>query len=560
MFATLNFKNGSFQIAFRSWTDFGANLSLTQSFVLGHNFPTEHPFFPGGLIRYHFLFWFQAANLEFLGLNPVWSVNLLSIISLVALLILIMTFSEILFNSRVVSRIATSLFFFSSSLSYLPFLRSQHSFGGAIRSILNADQFLSSGYPFRGDDWGALTVSVFGNQRHLISGMGLIFVVLTFLVDRYQFSRPAVKVVSSESGERGPSTKIHDGDQIGKSSSARAFRVDLMAFIFSGALIGALPYWNSAIFISALIVLAFMFLLYNFKLFTGSLLATALLIGLPQVLLLRLGNGGTQSVFHWGYTIQHPTLMLVVKYLGWTFGFRWILVLIALILLSGFHRRLFIAVSSLLAVVFLFRLSTDVFNNHKLLNVWSIFASIYAAYALWRIGKTKTIGPALAVFLTITMIFEGFIDMFPIHNDPVLSVPYENDRLTKWLLDNTQPADIFLTHTLLTHPILLTGRKVFLGYTLFAWTAGYNVAEREEIYRRMFEEMDPVELVRLLNNNNIAYIAIDDQVRCNRDIGQLNEKIYQEHFQMVFQDTENQYANLTIYRRPREELKLRDNL
>src|ERR1700730_15059776 len=94
MFATLSFKDGQFQISFKSWTDFGANISLAQSFALGHNFPTEHPFFPGEIIRYHFLFWFQAANLELLGLNLVWSINLLSILSLLALLILIMTLAQ----------------------------------------------------------------------------------------------------------------------------------------------------------------------------------------------------------------------------------------------------------------------------------------------------------------------------------------------------------------------------------------------------------------------------------------------------------------------------------
>jgi len=121
MFATLNFRDGKVLIGFKGWTDFGANVSLLQSFVLGHNVPTQHPFFPGEPIRYHFLFWFQAANLEFLGLNPIYSINLLSILSLLALVILIMTFAELLFNSRAVSRIAALLFFFSSCCSAFHF-------------------------------------------------------------------------------------------------------------------------------------------------------------------------------------------------------------------------------------------------------------------------------------------------------------------------------------------------------------------------------------------------------------------------------------------------------
>ncbi len=186
IFTTLGFKDGSFQIPFKAWSDFGANLSLTQSFALGHNFPTEHPFFPGEMIRYHFLFWFQAANLEFLGLTPVWSVNVLSMLSFVALLILIMSFAEILFDSAAVGRIAAFLFFFSTSLSYVPFLASHASLRDALNAIVVRTQFLPTGYPFRGEDWGVLTVDVFANQRHLISALGLLFIVLTFLIDRYR--------------------------------------------------------------------------------------------------------------------------------------------------------------------------------------------------------------------------------------------------------------------------------------------------------------------------------------------------------------------------------------
>lgn len=549
IFTTFGFKDGSFQIPFKAWSDFGANLSLSQSFALGHNFPPEHPFFPGELIKYHFLFWFQAANLEFLGLSLVWSVNLLGIFSLWALLLLIMTFAEVLFESRVVARIAAFLFFFSSSLSYIPFLRLQHSLAEAAHSILQRTQFLPSGYPYRGEDWGVLTVDVFANQRHLISGTGLLFVALIFLVDFYR-----------QSGLRKASVESRDDDEPDKSPrnrnlfSKENFPV-LVPFIFSGFLLGCLPYWNSAIFVASLIVMGGVFVLLPYRQYSASLIGMAVLVGLPQVLLLRSGNIVIpgQSIFYWGYTLQDPSVMTVIKYLGWTFGFKWLLVFVALAFLSGFQRRLFGAFTGLLAVVFLLQLSTDLFNNHKLLNVWSILASAYAAYALWRIAKIKRVGVALAVVLTVLTIAEGVIDLFPVHNDPVLVVPYENDRLTEWLTSNTKPSDIFLTQTLLTHPILFTGRKIFLGYTLFAWTAGYNIAPREETYRQMFHEQDPAELVRLLNRHKIAYVGIDDGVRENKTLGNLNEAVYREHFERVFDDTGHHYANITIYKVPASE-------
>src|SRR5438876_9139358 len=84
------------------YSDFGPNTAIMQSFALGHNFPTEYPHFSGDRIRYHFLYYFQAGNLEFLGLDPAWSLNLLSILSLVAMLVLVMVFGAVLFNSRAV--------------------------------------------------------------------------------------------------------------------------------------------------------------------------------------------------------------------------------------------------------------------------------------------------------------------------------------------------------------------------------------------------------------------------------------------------------------------------
>ena len=553
MFATLGFKDGQFQIAFKAWTDFGANVSLTQSFAIGRNFPPQHPFFPGEFIRYHFLFWFQTGNLEFLGLNPVWSINLLSILSLLALMVLIATFGEVLFRSRLVGRIGATLFFFSSSLSYLPFLRSQPSIRAALNAIVGGTEFLPSGYPFRGETWGVLSANVFAYQRHLISGIGLFFVALIFAVDEYQ-RRAAIKK------EKRPETILPidaeaPSEPISPPQPAEVqTRPEVQNFagrpswIFAGVLIGLLPYWNSPTFVAGLAVFGCLLLLAPWRGRTAILLGTAIVVGLPEVLMLRSGNTMTYPLFNPGYTLENVSLWLIVKYLGWTFGVKWILLGVALIFASGFQRKLLLAFTSLVAIVFLLQLSVDVFNNHKLLNIWATCVNVYAAFALWHIGKQRILGPILAIVWTIAVVFGGVVDLFPLHNDPMLAVPYKNDRLSEWLLTNTQPSDIFLTHTLLTHPILFTGRKIYLGYTLFAWTAGYNVPEREALYRQMFQAKDPEELKRLLHENNIAYVAIDDGVRHNESLPELNEYVFDQNFEKVFEDTAHQYDNVVIYK------------
>lgn len=550
MFATLNYQDGSFLISYKSWSDFGANLSLAQSFVNGHNFPTEHPFFPGEIIRYHFLFWFQAANLSFLGLNLVWSVNLLSLMSLMALLTLIIASAELLFGSRAVGRIAAMLFFFAStSLSYIPFLLSRSSLRNAIGSIVRSKEFLDSGYPFRGETWGALSVDVFANQRHLISGVGILFVVIVFLIDFYRHKK-SLNYLNSGSDEN------HETIHLTNRLSFRlpsAFGIDFRSMLFCGVLIGMLPYWNGAIFVSALVVLGGLFLLFPYRTYMAGLIGTAVAIGLPQVMMLRSGNLGQagHSLFHWGYTIQDPTVLLVFEYLAWTFGFKWILIAVALWFLPREHMRFFLAVSILIPVVFLLQLSSDVVNNHKLLNVWGIFGSIYAAYTAWRMAQESINKAVLAAILVMAMIFGAIIDLFPIHNDSALKAPYENDRLTTWVFENTKPSDVFLTQTLLTHPIMFAGRKIYFGNTLYAYTAGYNVSARQAIYKQMFSEPDPEKLVQMLRANNITYVGIDDGTRGNELVrDNLNEDVFKKNFEVVFEDTEHRHDNITIYKVP----------
>jgi hypothetical protein len=544
MFATLSLRDGQFQIAFKAWTDFGANVSLTQSFALGHNFPPEHPFFPGEFIRYHFLFWFQTANLEFLGLNPVWSINLLSILSLMALLVLIMTFGEVLFNSRVVGRVGALLFFFSSSLSYLPFLTSHTGIRNALSAIAGGTEFLASGYPFRGETWGVLSANVFAYQRHLISGIGLLFVVLIFVVERLRRVKPEIQ----------PDTASNDSGPLNQLSEDRTketfWLVRLAPWIFSGVLMGLLPYWNGPAYLAALVLLGCILILLPERIGVACAIAAAIIVGLPQVLMLRSGNVLHYSLFHWGYTLEPPSLFLIIKYLGWTFGVKWILLGVAIVFATGMQRRLLLAITSLVVVVFMFQLSMDIFNNHKLLNIWATLVNVYAAYALWQIARIKFAGILLAVMLAIATVFGGVVDLFPLHNDPMLAVPYKNDRLSQWLLANTKPSDVFLTHQVLTHPILFTGRRVYLGYTLFAWTAGYNVPDREALYRQMFQEQDRGELTRLLRENRIAYVVIDDGVRKNESLAELNESVFREYFPIVFEDTARVYDNLVIFKVP----------
>src|SRR6266496_525691 len=585
MFASFNSTGSKLRIANAQYSDFGPNTAIMQSFAVGHNFPTEYPHFSGDRIRYHFLFYFQAGNLEFLGLNPAWSLNLLSIVTLVAMLILAMTLGEVVFNSRTVGRLGSFLFFFFGSLSYVPFLHRQGSVRAAIQAIRQQREFLPTIFPYRGEQWGTWSQFTFLNLRHFASAIGILLLVLIFLVIRYRMRPKRSKAppsIDSITAQPNPSPEIaadtgpedatrHENvsEPISDMTSpsvapepkqqvvvtTERFRDTLSGFVFSGVLLGLLPMWNSAVFIAAAAVLGFLFILFPLRL---QMLVPAIVTGviaLPQMLYLSTGSGraSTPRLLHWGYTLDHPTAVNVAKYLGFTFGFKWLLIALALVFASSLQRRLFVAASSLILVAFSFQFTIETLANQKFLHIWVIIANLFVAFALWRLwrlslGGTTLPGKFVATILFLLVIPGGVVDFFPIHNTGWSEVTYKNDSLIDWLKKNTTPRDIFLTDRFVNHPILMAGRRVFYGWPYYAWSAGYNASNRDRVYTELFENKDPWKVYHLLKENGISYVAYDNAVRQAQFIKRPNQELYATYFPKVFED--NRYNGLIIYKVP----------
>src|SRR6266513_71855 len=584
MFASFNSSGGKLKISNPEYSDFGPNTALMQSFAVGHNFPTEYPHFSGDRIRYHFLFYFQAGNLEFLGLDPAWSLNLLSITTLVAMLVIVMTLGEALFNSRAVGRLGSLLFFCFGSLSYVPFLRKQASVRGAYEAITHVREYLPTIFPYRGDAWGTWSQVTYLNQRHFASAIGILLLVLVFLVIRYRAvaakrakARAATETMTAqpnglpataplavsanpsgdvrESQVEMPSVSVATQSTEETTITAEPFIATLPPFLFSGALLGLLPMWNSAVFIAAAAILGLLFILCPLRLQMLALAITAGLIALPQMLF--LSGGGSRAhmpkLLHWGYTIDHPTVANVTKYLGFTFGFKWLLIALALVFATSLQRRFFLAFLSLIAVAFCFQFTIEVLGNQKFIHIWVIIANLFVAFALWRLwhlslGGSTLPGKFAAIATTLLIIPGGIIDFFPIHNTGWSEVTYKNDPLMEWLNKNTTPREIFLTDRYVNHPILLAGRRVFYGWPYYAWSAGYDASKRDRVYIELFESRDPWKLYRLLKENGIKYVGFDGAVRQVSFIKRPNEQLYATYFPKVYEDS--RINSLTIYKVP----------
>jgi len=587
MFASFSAKGGKLHISNPEYSDFGPNTAIMQSFAVGHNFPTEYPHFSGDRIRYHFLFYFQTGNLEFLGLDPAWSLNLLSILTIVALLMLVMALGEVLFDSRAVGRVGSLLFFFFGSLSYAPFLYKQTSVRGAIQAILNLREFLPTIFPYRGEAWGTWSQVTYLNQRHFASAIGILLLVLIFLTIQYRgfYAKRAATAATTKpvtfepsalpegapeklsgnatspeslptSTSAAPATPVPEGKPA-TVFSGHILRGVLPGFIFSGVLLGLLPMWNSAVFVAAFAVLSVLFVVCPLRVQMVALAIAAGVIALPQMLYLNTGPARAvmPRLLHWGYMVDPPTAANVAKYLGFTFGFKWVLIALALVLATGLQRRIFVAVSSLLLVAFSFQFTIEVFANQKFFHIWVIIANLFVAYALWRLWRLSLFGTTLpgkltAIILVAAIVPGGLIEFLPIHNTGWSEVTYRNDPLIEWLTKETKPRDIFLTDRFVTHPILMAGRRVLYGWPYYGWSAGYDASKHDRVYTELFESKDPWKVFHLLKENGISYVAFDNAVRHGQFIKRPNEQVYATYFPKVFEDKQNRYNSLTIYKVP----------
>jgi hypothetical protein len=528
MFGTFWLSEGKMKMLSVVWNDFGPNLSLVQSFAVGHNYPTEYPHFGGSPIRYHFFYWFLVGNVAFLGLPIDWSLNLLSALTLTSMLVLVAAFGEVLFRSKAAGRLGAALFFFHGTLSYLPFLAAADSPSAALKSVLGLKEWLKSIYSYPGEQWGIWSLGTFLVQRHLPLTMGILLIIVIFLLQR--LPKP-----DDEPVEQGP-------------GSEKTF---LAGCVFCGVLLGLLPMWNSAIFVAGCGVLGGMFLFFPHRLALVGIGVLGVALALPQVLAMKAGSmgGSYLDLFRWGYVVDPATLPNVGKYFVFTFGLKAALAVVALFLAAEWPRRFFWALASLLALAFFTKLSRDPMNNHKFLHLWMLFINVFAAYALCWIWKRGTLAKGVTVLALLLITAGGFIELFRLRNDDVMNVPYRG-KLYDWLVANTQPEDLFLTHRHVHHPILLAGRRVFYAWPYFGWSMGYDTGVRDRSYRELFEEQDPARLIESLREQGIGYVAIDDELRKSEFGKTLNEKMYEQHFEKVFVEGAVENGFLVIYRVP----------
>ena len=511
MWHTFGYKDSQMLVTAKVWSDFAANIPLIRSFSWGKNWPLEYPLFPGEPIKYHFLFYFLVGLLEKIGLPLNWALNLPSTFGFFGLLIIIYSLAKLIFAKRIIAFLAVVFFLFNSSLSFLEFFRQHPLSLNTLSEIINNRNFPSFG-PYDGKIISAFwSLNIYTNQRHL--GASYFFVILTIYL--------LLKSMKEE-------------------KKLKLWQILLISFLF-----GIMPFFHKVAFLMMVIILSLFFL------FFAKLRRPILIIGLvagilamPQIFY-QMGGNFRAVFFHPGYLVTYPlTLKKFFYYWFENLGLSLILIPVGFWLSNKLAKKFFLAVLPLFLVGNLFQFSPEIAANHKFFNLFIIFGNMFSAFAICWVWRKKTLGKIIAPILFFLMIFSGIIDLFPIKNDIIYAIddaPKNPDIL--WIKQNTPPDAVFLNSSYLYHPASFAGRKIFLGWPYFPWSAGYDTWEREKIMKNIYENRNFQEICRLLKENRIDYFTLENILN-DPNLPKIETTFFQNNFKPSFK---NPKSGMQIY-------------
>lgn len=590
-----------------AFSDFGAHLPVIRSFSMGNNFPAQYPHFPDGTIRYHFMFYFMAGNLEALGFNLPWAINLPSILSLVAFSMLLYSLAVFLTKKPLAGLLTCGLFAFRSSFAFFTYatgFKSIDKFLYALKNNLDASGKSRTHIGFTANEsWGLWTQKVYMNQRHLAFAFGMFILVLFLMLPLFI---ETIEELKSNLQVQGMKTRNRvfaflKGILLTREAWLPS---SLVPCILAGLILGMLAYWNGAVVIAGMSVLFIMAALSRHKLeFLVSAVITLILSTLQSRLFIGSGTGAVSIRFEPGFLAGSDKLIDILSYfvelmgilpfalLGvflvsipktkiWpayaasalfllplfiflpSVGLGWAILIIGtcaafFVLIAGRKDLQTSPISPYLIPLFMapillaftLQLTPDITVNHKYVILAVILLNIPVADLLTGLLKKRFV-PArvIAVVMLVMLTCTGIVDLITLYNMDKNSMSYnQRDPVQLWVQEETNPRDTFLTYYM-THygvpmSIFLAGRNIYYGYPYFTVTAGYDVSRRYRMMTRIYASEDPDELRKLAITEGINYIVIEERNR-TADEYTLNEDVFYNTFPVAYKDTEK---NIVIF-------------
>ncbi|MCR5119552.1 MAG: hypothetical protein K6B44_08045 [Lachnospiraceae bacterium] len=516
-YRTFRVSDGELKVGLSVFSDFATHVGMERSFAVGNNFPTAYSHYGGSDIRYHFMYQFMMGNLEFLGLRIDHAFNIPSFLGMLSLCMLLYVYGTKLTGNRGAGVLSVVFLLFRSSPSFFKWLAELEPGDNFLKLLKDRTEFWS--YTDK-ENWGLWNLKVYMNQRHLAMAMAFVLVLLILWT-------PCLKSLK------------------GKYDKKTA----LVLALFSGIMLGAMSFWNGAMVIGALAILFVIALFSDNK--PAFLLLAVIAVGMSMLTSRFFINGSAVSPsFQYGFLADNATIPGTVDYMLKLTGILLILVAICFIVSSAAERVLILAFSAPLILAFTLSLTVDITVGHKYvmlsLNLFGIFAALLL-YRLWKISRLSIRISAVILALILTM--TGLAETKILYNIDKRSLNYETeDPLVKWIEDNSDSKDLWLSAPYSLDRPVLAGAMLYYGWPYYAWSAGYDTNYRENICREIYATADPARREALLKSEGIRFIIVDKEARDYYDV---SEASIAEAYDAVYSEGEDEYS-LTVYERKEE--------
>lgn len=527
------------------WTDNHHNIgdlpwhmAVVQDFVIGQNFPPQHPEYAGINLTYPFLVDFLNAQYVQAGASLVGSVLLQNVLLGVALVGLFLRWAMLLTRRVFAALAALLLVLLSGGWGFVLFFH-DHLPGQSFLALL---QNIPRDYTRDDGDnlkWGNALTVLLTTQRGLMLAIPLALMVATlWWQDRQHISSPrSIGARSERRGERGgePARYPLAGGGEGR------LRV-------AGILTGLLPLIHGHTYLSLLLVgaglaLQDVFAAAHQPLNRGiavrerlrawlGFFGFALLLAVPQAWAIRQSSavhGASFIGLQLGW--DHGDMPIVPFYL-WNLGAFIPLLIVALIVRRRIFRplrrpllgnrllRYYAPFLICFVVPNIVRLAPWDWDNMKMLFYWHLASSVVIAAFLAQLWNARrrwlrllTRPLTLGLFALLTL--AGAIDVARIGQGTLSQETYTPDgiRFARAVIANTPTHALLLHYPLYSHPATLTGRRLLCGYDGHLWSHGIDFDARKADVVRIYAGAPAAR--DLLARYGVDYVIVGPLERTN---------------------------------------------
>lgn len=524
-----------------NYGDLPFHLGVIESFVSGENFPPQDPEFAGVKFTYPFMADFVAACFVRAGASLRDALFLENYVLSLSLVVLLYRWAQSLTRNRAAALLTPVLVLLSGGLGWwMLFDDSQQGEQGIFTLMLNLrhDYTIT---PQGGWRWGNAMTALLIPQRSILLGLPLAIIVFTQWWASLQKSEEG----KEESRSKRSKGKSKNAKEKGRNAQEppSLFSFDFLVLpsarrmIAAGFIAGSLVLVHAHSFGVCMLAAVCLAVIFRARWREWLLFfAAASVIALPEMLWSATGSAtsfrsfigwqfgwdkGEESFFWFWFKNTGFFIPLIVAAILWRRGQDFIVP--RRILLFCLPFTLFFIIPNLI------RLAPWVWDNNKVIFYWYVASAPLVALVLVELWRMSIITRVASVLLFVSLTLSGALDVWRVVSRTTELGEFDRDgiRFAEMIKQKTPPRALVLNAPTFNHPVLLTGRRILLGYPGHIWTHGLEFAPREADIKRIYAGAPGAD--GLLTKYGVEYAVIGP---LERNMMPVNEPFF-EHYTKV---------------------------